>query len=361
MEGKEREAGFELLRITAMYMVVVLHYLDRTAAQTGSLAVLQTVLESLCIPAVNVFVLISGYFLSAAAFSWRRPVRIIAQTLFYSILIPIVLAVLGAVSFSEVFGIYHIWSSVFPVQSGQYWFVTAYVVMACFSPLLNAALERMDRKDLRGMLAALILFFCVGKSLSPIRFASDRYGYDFGWFLVLYLIGGYIRRYGAGPVRSARAGWTLYLCSAAGTAVLETVLQRIGGGLTYFASVPYHYNFLLCLTGALGLFCAFSHMHIREGKTAALIRRISPAMLGVYLIHAQEDLADRWFPWMNMLTGKLGEGFSQAMADGACVTPASRYLAVLILQVTLVFAFCAAIDLVRGALVRAVRRRKKGS
>lgn len=363
---KKRQANFELLRIIAMYMVVVMHYLNHTVDSMffgGGLSGLRTaaiLLDSLCIAAVNVYVLISGYFLSAAPFSWRRVVRLIAQTLFYTVLIPLLLAAFGVLPASEAFSIYHIWNSIFPVQSGHYWFVTAYAVMVLFSPVLNAALEKLDQKELRWVLAALLLFFCTGKSFSPIQFSVDRYGYDFGWFLVLYLIGGYIRKYGFGCMTSAARGWALYLGSACGIAALELLLVGACGGvegLRYFASVPFHYNFLLCLTGALGLFCAFSHMRIREGKLAALVRRVSPAMLGVYLIHEQADAAGRWFGWVNGLTGKLGSAFALTFEDTVCVTPVGRYLCVLLLQVTLVFAVCAGLDLLRGALFAAVSRR----
>ncbi len=360
---KKRQANFELLRIIAMYMVVVMHYLNHTVDSMffgGGLSGLRTaaiLLDSLCIVAVNVYVLISGYFLSAAPFSWRRVVRLIAQTLFYTVLIPLLLAAFGVLPASEAFSVYHIWNSIFPVQSGHYWFVTAYAVMVLFSPVLNAALEKLDQKELRWVLAALLLFFCIGKSLSPIQFSTDRYGYDFGWFLVLYLIGGCLRKYGFGFMTTAAKGWTVYLISAAGIAALELCLVGIGErieGLRYFASVPFHYNFLLCLTGALGLFCAFSHIRIKEGRAAAIVRWISPAMLGVYLIHEQADVAGRWFGWVNGLTGRLGSAFAQTMEGTVCVTSVPRYLLLLFLQVTLVFAVCAALDLLRGRLFAAL-------
>lgn len=71
----KRLANFELLRCIAMMMVVVLHFLGKS----GILAPLsQTSLagyeylawgvESLCIVAVNVYMLISGYFLTEAIF-----------------------------------------------------------------------------------------------------------------------------------------------------------------------------------------------------------------------------------------------------------------------------------------------------
>lgn len=135
-----RQANFELLRIIAMFMVVILHWntnsgllLDVGSPVTGA-GVWSLVTESVCIVAVNVYVLISGYFLSSCTFSFRRVAQVLFQTLFYTVLIPPVLALVGVLSWSEVLNPYHIWNSIFPVQSGHYWFVSAYVVLCLLSP-----------------------------------------------------------------------------------------------------------------------------------------------------------------------------------------------------------------------------------
>lgn len=119
-----RQANFELLRIIAMFMVVILHWntnsgllLDVGSPVTGA-GVWSLVTESVCIVAVNVYVLISGYFLSSCTFSFRRVAQVLVQTLFYTVLIPPVLALVGVLSWSEVLNPYHIWNSIFPVQSG---------------------------------------------------------------------------------------------------------------------------------------------------------------------------------------------------------------------------------------------------
>lgn len=139
-----RQANFELLRIIAMFMVVILHWntnsgllLDVGSPVTGA-GVWSLVTESVCIVAVNVYVLISGYFLSSCTFSFRRVAQVLFQTLFYTVLIPPVLALVGVLSWSEVLNPYHIWNSIFPVQSGHYWFVSAYVVLCLLSPFFNA-------------------------------------------------------------------------------------------------------------------------------------------------------------------------------------------------------------------------------
>ena len=97
MGKSKRQANFELLRICAMFMVVVMHWLfnSRSLPENGrpldNIGVRAVFLESFCLVAVNAYVLISGYFLSEAHFSWRRVITVIAQTCFYTIFIPPVL------------------------------------------------------------------------------------------------------------------------------------------------------------------------------------------------------------------------------------------------------------------------------
>ena len=120
-----RQANFELLRIIAMFMVVILHWntnsgllLDVGSPVTGA-GVWSLVTESVCIVAVNVYVLISGYFLSSCTFSFRRVAQVLVQTLFYTVLIPPVLALVGVLPWSEVSNPYHIWNSIFQRRAGN--------------------------------------------------------------------------------------------------------------------------------------------------------------------------------------------------------------------------------------------------
>lgn len=364
-KAKKREANLEALRIAAMFMVVVLHYLSGSGALPESgrgldgIAVFAVALESLCIVAVNVYVLMSGYFLSSAAFRWGRLFRLLAQVLFYTLLLPPALAALGLIPASELTDVYHLQKSLFPVQSGHYWFVTAYVILFLLSPLLSAALEKLDRKAAAGAILGLLVFFCFGKSLSILQFPTDRYGYDFGWFVCLYLIGGYWRRYGIPFLDKRRNGILIYLGSAAGIAGMELLLTRLCSlfpQLTYYASVPFHYNFVLCLTGAMGLFSAFLHTDVREGRGADLIRAVSPAAFGVYLIHQQADVQGRWLSWADGLCGKIGLG--QVWQDGAAAGGAFRFALCLLAQTLLVFAVCIALDRIRGLLFLKLRRKR---
>ena len=59
---------------------------------------LGTFLESFCIVAVNVYVLVSGYFLAEAGFRLKRVFLLAGQVLFYSLAIPAVMLGVGGLA-----------------------------------------------------------------------------------------------------------------------------------------------------------------------------------------------------------------------------------------------------------------------
>ena len=75
---KPRQLNMEILRIVAMLMIITLHYLDKGGVlkeftlKMGLNRELAWIIEALCMGSVNIYVLISGYFLSKSAFKLTR-------------------------------------------------------------------------------------------------------------------------------------------------------------------------------------------------------------------------------------------------------------------------------------------------
>ena len=86
---KKRIVSIELLRMLAMMMVVMLHYLDKgnvLPALTDEMGLNGYVawgLESLSIVAVNVYMLISGYFLVESGFKPGRLVELLCHFILF--------------------------------------------------------------------------------------------------------------------------------------------------------------------------------------------------------------------------------------------------------------------------------------
>ena len=315
MAEKKRLAGIELLRILAMVMVVIMHFLRESGcllpaepvSGNTSLLILGTLLESFCIVAVNTYVFISGYFGCTSEFKLSRVVTFLCQIWFYSLLIPLVLTCLGQPTLGKEIGVYGLVQYVLPVESESYWFATSYFLLLLLMPLLNAAVKNLTKKQMQVTLVLLFIIFSVIKSICPINLAFDKYGYDLSWFICIYLLASYFRIYGGGIWE--RCPWKIYVGSSliifAMTVGLWYVL-KVFSGAAYFFTVPFHYNFVFCLTGAAGLFFGFKKIRLKEGRMADLIRRAGKYSFGIYLLHEHPDLRHVWYPLFKSIVNPTG-------------------------------------------------------
>ena len=106
---KPRQLNMEILRIVAMLMIITLHYLDKGGVlkeftlKMGLNRELAWIIEALCMGSVNIYVLISGYFLSKSEFKFKKVILLWAQILCYSWIITAVFAIVtkGAFNFAN--------------------------------------------------------------------------------------------------------------------------------------------------------------------------------------------------------------------------------------------------------------------
>lgn len=302
---KKRMANIELLRVLAMMMVVMLHFLGKGKLLPeaffggGVNGYLAWVLESFAVVAVNVYVLISGYFLVESDFRVGKVISIIAQVLFYTILIPVIGVAVGILPVSEI-GIYQLLLRVLPVQMEHYWFVTTYVLLYLISPVLAMGIKALTKKQFERVLLAYLFVVCGMKSILPVALSLDKDGYDLIWFICVFMIAAYIRLYGI-PMFSTKAKsilWYLVFTAAIfGESVLIAYLYQITGRLDELLRVTYDYNHIFNIAAAVALFYAFLHMKNMEGGFGRFICTISPYTLGVYLLHEELTVRNLWPVW----------------------------------------------------------------
>lgn len=304
----KRQANFELLRIVAMVMIIILHYLNKgnlvTAYTTDSSVVNYAAhfIEAFCIVAVNCYVLLSGYFLVESAWKPGRVVSLVAQILFYSVLIPIALIYVGAISFDDL-TIYDWLTYVLPIETEHYWFATAYLVMYLFAPLLAAGVRAIEKRTLQIVIIVLLFYFSVWKSILPMVITTDRQGYDYGWFLCLFLIAAYIRLYGCPLLDKKRNAVFLYtgmgICIFL-LSVISCILAHRMESFAYYMDMLTSYNHILCLLGAVGFFMIFKNMKPWESRSASIIRWLAPYTFGIYLLHEHVLVRYEWLRWLQV-------------------------------------------------------------
>ena len=285
-QEQERECGLDVLRSVSMLMVISIHVIGhgglRDAYLTGSVGDwIASLAEIAVYPAVDCFVLLSGYLLSALPFKLVRIARSWLSALFWSV----VLQSAFFLWYPDTISPGTMLCMFLPVLGERYWFLNAYIAMILVSPVLNRLLRDMPRWQMKGLLLALMAVFCVSPvfALGNDVFKTQN-GYSFPWFIVMYLCGGYVRRYCR---KSEKIGLPLmgYLLFVTGHLVwigtTEAVVPHIGisGLFMKYTSVPV-FGSALCL---LQFFRSVQYS--TKNNLAQLTRRISPLAFGVYLIH----------------------------------------------------------------------------
>lgn len=310
---RKRLANYELLRIVAMVMVVILHFLSRSDnlialdVPLESVRVLGTLLESFCLVAVNTYILISGYFSVNSTFKISRAIGLLCQIWFYTLLILFACKAMGIGTVAASKGIYGLIEYLFPIETEHYWFAASYFMLYLLTPVLGAAVKNMSKKQMEITLGGLLILFSVIKSISPVVFAFDRYGYDLPWFICVYLLAAYLGRYGFAFFE--KKGWLVYVGSCLIGFFINLsmwFLSKRWDSFRYYFTVPFHYNFIFCLSGAVGLFYGFSKIRIKEGIWAEIIRRLGNLSFGIYLFHEHIDVRYLWYDFIKEVINPRG-------------------------------------------------------
>ena len=192
-----RKNNIELLRIISMIMIITLHILGHGGllgnfSPSSVKYYMLWILEGVCYISVNCFVLISGYFNIESKFSLRKLSILLLQVIFYSLIIYLTLCLTGLVQFSPL----NLFYSLTPFTSGSYWFATMYIAMYLLSPFVNKLLNTITKTQHLKLILTTVSLFSI---IPTLAFYSNTFnfggGYGVVWFLVLYIIAGYIRKY----------------------------------------------------------------------------------------------------------------------------------------------------------------------
>lgn len=350
-EKPARMANMELLRIVSMMLVVVLHFLGKggglvnlTEESMPGSGYLAWILEAFAIVAVNVYMLLSGFFLVESSFKVTRLLQLFLQIWFYSIGIGLVAAAAGLLPEGG-FGIHYFLMLFFPVSMGHYWFMTAYVFMYLFIPMLSAGIKKLTKRQLQVVLVLLILIFSVVKSVVPGRLEADMQGYDCIWYLCVFTVAAYIRLYGLPFFQNRRRSFAVYLAAVAGIVGVTFFLRFLylkTGNFGTILTICYNYNHILVLIASVAFFYLFYHIRIKPGAFSRIVCRIAPFTLGVYLWHEHVALRYEWQQWLYKLTGAPDS--------------AGSIFLLTVLAVVLVFTIGIVLDMIRSLLFKGMHR-----
>lgn len=284
----KRESNFEVMRTIAMFFIVVYHCLthgigDGYGFSVHNPASLSNILFSdfllvFSSISVNLYVMVSGYFLADLDFKMSRIVRTWVQACFYSCVITIIMMSLGMAPFSVV----GIGKSLFPLSTDAYWFVTQFIGLMILSPFLAMLVRNMSYKQYVGLLLggaficlAIIPDFPLGK-----RF-HVAHGNSVWSFAYLFLMAGFIRHH-LQKISRGRLLFAIFFVTIL-TMACEFYLGNHNG---HVSLVWFDYNGLPFILSVL-IFVFVRQIHIQDYGFWNVLVKLAPYSFGVYLIHDQ--------------------------------------------------------------------------
>lgn len=263
--SKVRNSNIELLRIVAMLLIVMSHFATHGTwpELTGLNGAIINVMSSFGNLGVDIFVLITGYFLVMSNFKVRAFSKVLCPMIFWNVL----------------FGGLFLLTNQVPSLGALVeipWFCIAYLLMYLFVPWLNLLARGMGKAGYRLLIAIGIILFSAVPSATGSQFTSSV----LGWFLFLYLVGGYIRLHG---VRMSTVGVTFCL-------ILSLALLTLGLSLPIIYDTPNALpHSLFAARNSVFVYgaavCALELSGRARIHQSRLINKVASLTFGVYLIH----------------------------------------------------------------------------
>lgn len=287
----KRHSGLELMRIVTMLMVLVLHYNYNCGflKVTEVRSVIPQLSESLCIIAVDCFVLLTGYFSYRSGFKIKKLLTLWLEVFFYSV----VLYLFDILVNGRGIELDRVLSTLFPLSTGKFWFISDYFVLLLFAPFLNRLITILSGKEHLALILTGVFVFsvvlCIFSNSNALKF--DR-NYDFVWFIVLYFTGAYLNKYPP-EIKKERALAVYFAASVMTFAskyafgflsrfkLSNVVLSLLFGG----NGKPFEtYSSILSFTAAVSLFVFFSKLEIENTGLRRVINFTASLVLTCYLL-----------------------------------------------------------------------------
>lgn len=274
--------------------VIFLHYFNADAGagvtfvKSGSLnELILYILEAINICAVNLFIMISAYFLSK---SQKRTIGKCIKILLQVIIYRLIVYMCGWLCFHESFSIRALLASFLPIN----WFIICYVALYLISPLINLAYQYLSLKAQIQMTFLIIFLFSfqptmvdilsqlIGsevRGLSTIGMYGSERGYTITQFVVCYCVGLLLSKIDLNNIKIKKM--ELKQIHLLAMWIIEVLIITLWGCyINPYTGREYCNPFILC--EAVTILVLFLRIDI---GVSSIINSIASSAISVYLLH----------------------------------------------------------------------------
>lgn len=286
-----RKSNIELFRIFSMILIVISHVTWEGYFNFDKDLILKnTSIQSLwMLGQIGVvgFTLISSYFLSTKEDIKKESIlKLSKETWSYSLIILIISAIFAR----ELIGLKIIIKSIFPIIFGTYWYVTAYLALYLISPYLNMVIRDLSKDQYRKLLAILIVVFTILPTFTRVSaLNSPSNGATTFSLIIIYFIGGYIRKYEEDFSKNNIKKYILLLIFSVGSLFVLSLILNVAYKMNLVdINIRNHFGAFMRtnspfeILAGTSLFLIFKNLDLKYSK---LVNNIAKSMISVYIIH----------------------------------------------------------------------------
>ena len=335
---KKINTGINLFKLFSMFMIALLHVLGMggiigAAAGTSSYYPVY-LMQNAAFCAVNCYALVSGYLMLGKEIKPSRITELWFEVFFYSVSISAIMMIV----YRDLFSARNIVYAVTPIISNQYWYMTSYFMMYLFVPMMNKFADAANKKVFTATIVVILVLTTGSLMIKQDGFRLND-GYSPIWLMIMYLVGAYMKKFNVGAKMKKWLALLLYVISSLCSFILCVFSNKLlkimlGNDISYLS-----YTSPFVVLSAIFLFIFFSKLKFGK-KTEKLINYITPAALGVYLIHTHQIVFNKL---MKDIAMPLVNHGTAAMIFGS------------VAMALAVFIICIVIDLLRIQLFRLIR------
>lgn len=308
---KTRNVALDVYRILCMFLITTIHIINYSGlisvVPSGHLNFwLLNGIQVLQVFSISGFTLISAYYLVDKPFKLNRIIKFMLTVIFFSVVIYLLAMILVRPAFSLILTA----KSLFPFITYHYWYPVNYLFLLALSPFLNRLIGTLTQKKLLLGIGVLTVICSVYFHLNPFTETEIFLGHhthNLLWFILLYVIAGYLKRYGVKCPKLMGAGafclsgcvlFGLYAVknNAFGLAEAYPVILKLLDKIDLLS-----YNSILSLLFTVSSFILFTQLRITPAKwfSKGLVFTV-PAVFVIYLFQEHNGIRDALWAFVNI-------------------------------------------------------------
>ncbi len=301
---KPRQSNIELLRILSILLIISFHYVYKSGYIVTELNTNTLIVKTFYLfgeLGVNLFILITGYFMVKEKFKVKKLILLIAEVIFYYLIIILIGIKCGVIFVPN--NIKDWYTIIFGNMHASYWFIIVYIIIYILSPYFNILINNMSKKEFKRLLIISLIIWSIIPTFLGVFYNTSETLFYYSrliWLIIIYFVGAYIRLYDFEILDNKIKK---LLCACLSFLIMFFTIIFIYNNLDFFSKlglveISYFWtpNNIFMFLLSISIFGLFLSVNIKELK---IVNILSTTTLGIYLLHDNIINSYMWYELFN--------------------------------------------------------------